>query len=118
MTTITEPGRDASPDEKVTFGAAELDRLQPGWYKLIDLDVLDLQNDEKCILGQLNETFDDGLEHFHWTDEDAEIRGFYVAWTDDDNDHASIRTRIIYMDLTDFWCQEINARLRTDEEAH
>ncbi len=39
--------------DNVKRGAAWLDGYRPEWYRLIDLDTLDLGSCRKCILGQL-----------------------------------------------------------------
>ncbi|MFI6496020.1 hypothetical protein [Nonomuraea typhae] len=112
-TTITEPSRDGTPEQKAAFGAAELDRLQPGWHRLIDTAKLDLWSEDNCVLGQLHGDYVDGLERFRWTDEESEVRGFYVPF--DESDALSLQEHL-YKDLTDCWCQEINSRLRSDDE--
>ena len=38
---------------KVELGIEFLDREHPGWYKKIDLDVLDIKSGLHCVLGQL-----------------------------------------------------------------
>lgn len=40
--------------DRVARGAAELDRILPGWYEKIDLEILDLDSPCKCVLGQLS----------------------------------------------------------------
>lgn len=39
--------------ERVARGAALLDKRMPGWAARIDLSVLDLANECRCVLGQL-----------------------------------------------------------------
>lgn len=40
-------------EERVSRGAALLDRKVPGWENRIDLDRLDISSTANCILGQL-----------------------------------------------------------------
>jgi hypothetical protein len=50
---------------RVEAGAQLLDREIPGWEKHIDLEVIDISYDTKCMLGQLHGTFDRGFQiHF------------------------------------------------------
>ena len=39
--------------ERVQCGAAFLDETRPGWWRVIDLDLLDIASPCKCTLGQL-----------------------------------------------------------------
>ena len=57
--------------ERVAKGAALLDEKRPGWVDRIDLDTLDIDNCEDCVLGQAFEAevhddencgYTDGLE--------------------------------------------------------
>lgn len=41
-------------EPRVAKGAAELDRILPGWEQKIDLDELRLESDCNCVLGQLS----------------------------------------------------------------
>ena len=45
--------RQSSIEKRVARGAAWLDRVKPGWFKLIDLDALDLRSGCSCVLGQI-----------------------------------------------------------------
>lgn len=40
-------------DPRVGAGAAWLDEVQPDWWKVVDLDFLDQQQCDQCVLGQL-----------------------------------------------------------------
>lgn len=57
MSTITE---------RVERGAALLDSKRPGWWRDIDLDMLDIRSACGCVLGQIGSLLgDDGyLSHF------------------------------------------------------
>ena len=48
--------------ERVAAGAALLDERAPGWRAKIDTAVLDLDSDERCILGQVFGGYVAGLE--------------------------------------------------------
>jgi hypothetical protein len=50
--------------DRVAKGAAYLDEREPGWWKRIDLDKLDLRKPCRCILGQLDT---DRQEHDFWS---------------------------------------------------
>lgn len=47
--------------ERVAAGAAWLDEHEPGWVGRIDLDVLDVADDERCIAGQLRGSFGEAV---------------------------------------------------------
>ena len=48
-------------NERVTRGAAALDKANPGWERRVDLSKLDLQDSCRCVLGQLYGHYFDGL---------------------------------------------------------
>lgn len=39
----------------VKAGALALDKIMPGWFRKIDVDMLDMNDCAKCIVGQLND---------------------------------------------------------------
>jgi len=49
--------------DKVDRGAMLLDALEPGWEQQINVDELDLMHDQDCVLGQLYESYANGLEN-------------------------------------------------------
>jgi hypothetical protein len=51
--------------ERVERGAAFLDGVFPCWYRFIDLDVLNLENPELCILGQLYGRYSTGTRDLY-----------------------------------------------------
>jgi hypothetical protein len=63
--------------ERVTLGAALLDRERPGWRDEINLDVLNLADTGDCVLGQL---FDEPVDLPVWKVLDCESREWYVEW--------------------------------------
>lgn len=46
-----------SLDERVAEGLKHLDANHPDWYGEIDLDELEMQREDRCILGQLDTGF-------------------------------------------------------------
>lgn len=49
--------------DRVAEGVKMLDALQPGWYKEIDLEILDLEGTDTCVLGQLYGGWVEGTEY-------------------------------------------------------
>jgi hypothetical protein len=45
--------RETVAQRQVKRGAELLDDQSPGWYTLVDLDILDLGSSRKCVLGQV-----------------------------------------------------------------
>lgn len=45
---------ETSVEQRVAAGAAWLDEHEPGWERRIDLGVLELADDCRCVLGQLS----------------------------------------------------------------
>ena len=91
----------ATIEERVAKGAALLDQERPGWWQEIDLDTLSLRSGCDCVLGQLYESFDDGVEilDLEW----PEDSGFDLeGWPTD-------RTQA-WNDLTAAWRSLIEAR--------
>lgn len=42
----------SSEKERVAIGAKLMDRLLPGWHRVVDLDKLDMSSGAMCLLGQ------------------------------------------------------------------
>jgi hypothetical protein len=117
--------RDPAP---VCRGVAFLDKHVPGWEKEIDLDDLDLQMGDRCVLGQLYfarhprsravgiTVFDRMLGELgiRGLDDDkydeAEKLGFIIPWRDD-YDITDAETR--FGRLTTAWKRVIRRRLKT-----
>jgi len=51
--------------ERVERGATYLDEVDPGWYRRVDSDTLELGDGRHCILGQLHGEFRLGLGRSH-----------------------------------------------------
>lgn len=45
----------------VEAGAQFLDRIEPGWFKKIEIDIFDISDGCNCILGQIHGDYIDGL---------------------------------------------------------
>ncbi len=56
-----EPVSLASACQRAARGAAYLDRVDPGWYRHVDLDRLELADGARCVLGQCYGAFFLGL---------------------------------------------------------
>jgi hypothetical protein len=48
----------------VKAGALALDKIMPGWFRKIDVDMLDMNDCAKCIVGQLNGGISYGFSDF------------------------------------------------------
>lgn len=74
--------------ETVTLGAEYLDRAQSrfeitldNWRNKIDVDLLDVDNVRRCVLGQLFGTYDKALDLLNFSeDESPEEMGFAPNW--------------------------------------
>lgn len=103
--------------DRVARGAAELDRILPGWERKIDLETLELQTGCRCVLGQLavdllghpsDDPYEDASEHIcPETGIDDQIaweqeRGFLLFVT---------HSPAAYTDLTEAWKRLIRERL-------
>lgn len=88
-----------------------LDKRHPGWHTKIDLERLDMEHGDTCLIGQLYGEFSKGARSLHLTDERLRQFGF----------HATGPLRILevlaYELLNKAWTREIKKRLFTDEEA-
>jgi len=56
-----EPVSWASACRRAARGAAYLDRVDPGWYRYVDPDRLELADGARCVLGQRYGAFFPGL---------------------------------------------------------
>jgi hypothetical protein len=50
--------------ERVAAGAAFLDENEPGWFRLVDVASLRLEDCFSCVIGQLAGAYEDGLEEY------------------------------------------------------
>lgn len=104
--------------DRVAKGAAELDRILPGWELKIDLDSLYLSSTCNCVLGQLavdlspkepdywgpsgfDAAIDQIAPHYDW-EQWAMDRGFDIEADEGPMD---------YVDLTEAWKRLIRQRL-------
>lgn len=95
-------------EQRVARGAALLDRVNPGWWKRIDLERLSLGSCKRCVLGQLygeyaidafralglpdNDAGDEQAEHgftFRWDEGcrrnaelDADLAALQARWVE------------------------------------
>lgn len=90
-------------------GAQLLDKDRPQWYAEIDTDILQMQDCDRCILGQLYNHYLFGLNQ---TDIDANddpwFYGFNIPTVVERN-ARHLRT-IYYSILTEAWINEIKER--------
>lgn len=97
--------------DRVDRGARYLDQDQPGWHDRIDLDTLDMNNVERCVLGQLGTFYSGNLIQWRisneatieWLDE----RGFWILDYKVDDDGKGVKT---YRQLTVEWTRLIEQR--------
>ena len=55
----------AHAQARVARGATYLDDVDPGWYRRVDADTLELSSGHACVLGQLHGDFRRGLGRAH-----------------------------------------------------
>lgn len=91
--------------ERAAAGAAHFDKVRPGWFKAVDLDVLDMSAGNTCVSGQVF-----GLELFRWIDRrKVDIRhGLVLALGENDSDYDHNG----YGPLTEAWRELIEERLQ------
>jgi len=53
--------RKPKPNERVSDHAAMLDEIKPGWYQQINLRKLDLECSDRCVLGQVYGSYEQGV---------------------------------------------------------
>jgi hypothetical protein len=86
---------------KVARAAAELDRIRPGWAGEINVEILNIASECKCILGQLfHGSFGEGFDWFNQnTDRQGATLwgGFFTNWNNDL--------------MNELWAKEIEDRL-------
>jgi hypothetical protein len=104
---------------RVTRGAEALDRVLPSWYRLVNTELLDLENPALCILGQLfpDRGFVQAVREVVSVDLDntpviaalGTDHGFdlITPYTDEHGFDD-------YQVLTELWVTEINIRLNDD----
>jgi len=89
------------------YGAAYLDQVEPGWHNDIDIDTLDLQFCDLCVIGQL----ENGRRIDWWNGSYDPKLGFRAP---DQRDGSSFREDLApyYVELNHAWRHEILRRRR------
>jgi hypothetical protein len=98
---------------RVAKGAALLDEKRPGWERLIDLDILDIENGHCCVTAQLSGTnaWYAGQQQLGLTTGDD---GTYVAHgfnAEADGEPDSDAQAVAYDTLNTLWKDLISKRL-------
>lgn len=107
---------------EVLEGVRLLDELLPGkWYSMIDLTKLDMNNGERCILGQLephlpvvndSDEVQSQLEEYKGEDPyDRALIKLDLDWMDDEVLHGFNSRARDFDELTQEWIEVINERL-------
>lgn len=65
-------------EKQIQQGIAYLNEQRPGWVQRLDLDLLEMENGECCVLGQLGGDFLDALELFRLSEEESIQLGFLL----------------------------------------
>ena len=120
MTPAMNPTIERDFTKEVASGAQMLDSIFPSWYRLIDLETLQLSSCEKCVCGQLGRELGWGLFP-EMNDFPAEF-GFDipVIWTDDLPDETPYSEAhkyelSLYVKLDEEWHKAITTRLKLDK---
>jgi hypothetical protein len=88
-------------EDRVSAGAVLLDEQRPGWYAQIDLQRLDMDSYDDCVLGQLFGSFEGGLE----TLDAVGLYIYNIGFAGVPGD-----PREVYELLGELWTREINLR--------
>lgn len=94
--------------EAVQLGIQRLDEVNPGWYREIDLETLDMSSAARCVLGQLYHTFSFGKEQLGISC--GRDYGFALHIYD-----LRVNHDLAWRELREAWIEEIEARLLEDE---
>lgn len=89
---------------KVRKGADVLDDINPGWFNEVNVKELEMASCERCILGQIFESYGCGMSNITSEGLDPHVMGFDVC-----GDSMSLRCNS-YGILADFWIEEIEDR--------
>ena len=84
-------------EARIQKGIALLDQKNPGWYKDIDLETLDIERCEGCVLGQIY-GFITGSRILGIRGEERAEHGFDIEYTDSREKDVSR-----YIQLTEAW---------------
>jgi hypothetical protein len=98
-------------------GAKFLDKRAPGWYDRIDLTRLDMNDVHKCVLGQLEGYYGDGLYKYELDDriirtwEATQWYGFTVgAYEFDDMEVGYVVDGYYWKVLDKAWAEQVANR--------
>lgn len=92
-------------------GAKYMDETVPKWFKSIDLERLNLQDIESCILGQIHGNYHDALDElFDGVEEESGRLGFTIP----DNEEDAVYKNG-YPALTQAWKDQILARRQSKD---
>lgn len=96
-------------EERAARGAALLDEMCPGWADRVDLDILDMNDCDDCIVGQVFEDYREGLEDlgFDLERDDEYDFGFDL---DDEAYKPSLTRAEAWHALAVAWRAEVRAR--------
>jgi len=103
-------------NKRAARGAKLLDEKRPGWHRIINRDILDIQDPEYCVLGQ-QDGYNDMIEEFFGDLHCQEARREYTrhgfdlsvkAYNSEDSD-----LRFDMLNLA--WRHEITERLNADQ---
>ena len=86
---------------RAAAGSALLDRMVPGWWRIVKLRPLDIGDSCNCVTGQLFGTYGDGLTELGLELDEAKAYGFDTASQDSGSN---------YWILTRSWKDEIRRR--------
>lgn len=94
-------------EKRVKRGAALLDKDLPGWFRKVDVHVLDVQDTARCVVGQCYGSWIDGTGRLGLRDgvEQSE-HGFNLAW----EEYNSAWEDAYVNELNLLWVKEIEAR--------
>ncbi|MDP9870346.1 MULTISPECIES: hypothetical protein [Streptosporangium] len=102
---VTDDALRIEAGKQVAAGAAEMDNRLPDWWTGIDRVSLDLGNSYDCVLGQLFDEFEIGLELLGLNLGESERLGLYCS-----GDSLSQAVRDAYQLRTQLWIAEIDMR--------
>lgn len=92
---------------RVRKGAKFLDKVRPGWALKIKVPTLDLENGDRCILGQLYGDYSDGINKLLPGDDDERpiAHGFIAS-----DDERGLEATEEYPELDRLWSYEVGLR--------
>ncbi len=101
--------------EAASRGAALLDERNPGWWRRIDLDKLNVRSIHCCPLGQVYGRYGPGIDALKLIRlSDRSLSGFSIGPVGDYEDVVSPERQAKWAQLTEAWKSIIRARLEVD----